>query len=41
VQELITELGKDFRKVMPVASQRFRGRAPGKLVSDVVRELTA
>ena len=40
VQPLIAELGADFRKVMPAASQRLRGRADGKLVAEVVRELT-
>jgi uncharacterized protein len=40
VGPLIAELGKDFRKVMPVASQKLRGRANGKVVADVVRELT-
>jgi len=40
VHELIAELGNDFRKVMPAASQRFRGRAPGKMVADIVREIT-
>ncbi len=40
VQPLIAEHGKDFRKVMPIASATFRGRADGKLVAEVVRELT-
>ncbi len=40
LQPLIAELGKDFRKVMPVASQKLRGRANGKLVADIVRDLT-
>jgi uncharacterized protein YqeY len=40
VQSLISEHGKDFRKVMPIASASFRGRADGKLVAEVVRELT-
>jgi uncharacterized protein len=40
VEPLIAELGKDFRKVMPVASQKLRGRANGRVVSEVVRELT-
>jgi uncharacterized protein len=40
LQPLIAEHGKDFRKVMPIASASFRGRADGKLVAEVVRELT-
>jgi len=40
VKTLIAELGSDFRKVMPVASQRFRGRADGKVVAEIVRALT-
>lgn len=40
VEGLIAELGREFRKVMPVASQRLRGRADGKFVADIVRELT-
>lgn len=37
---LIAELGGEFRKVMPAASQRLRGRADGKLVAEIVRDLT-
>ena len=40
LQPLIAEHGKDFRAVMPIASAQFRGRADGKLVAEVVRELT-
>ncbi len=40
VAPLIAEHGKDFRKVMPLASSQLRGRADGKLVAEVVRELT-
>jgi uncharacterized protein YqeY len=40
VDELIAQLGSEFKKVMPAASQHFRGRAPGKLVAEVVRERT-
>ena len=40
VKELVAELGTEFRKVMPVASTRFRGRADGKVVAEIVRELT-
>ena len=41
VTGLIAEQGKDFRKVMPLASRETRGRADGKRVSEIVRELTA
>ena len=40
VQALIGELGAEFRKVMPQAAQRLRGRADGKLVAEIVREMT-
>lgn len=41
VEPLLAEHGRDFKKVMPVAAQLLRGRADGKLVNEVVRELTA
>jgi uncharacterized protein YqeY len=41
VSKLIEENGKDFRKVMPLASKETRGRADGKRVSEIVREMTA
>ncbi|HEX2035820.1 MAG TPA: GatB/YqeY domain-containing protein [Chloroflexota bacterium] len=41
VEALIAEQGREFRKVMPLAAQRLRGRADGRLVNEVVRELTA
>jgi uncharacterized protein YqeY len=41
VAGLIAEHGKDFRKVMPLASKETKGRADGKRVSEIVRELTA
>ncbi len=41
VSRLIEENGKDFRKVMPLASKETRGRADGKRVSEIVREMTA
>lgn len=41
VQGLIAEHGKDFRKVMPVASRETKGRADGRRVQEIVRELTA
>ncbi|MGH2368410.1 MAG: GatB/YqeY domain-containing protein, partial [Chloroflexota bacterium] len=40
VEQLIAEQGREFRKVMPLAAQRLRGRADGRLVNEVVRELT-
>jgi len=40
IDALIAELGRDFRTVMPIAAQRLRGRANGKVVADVVRERT-
>jgi uncharacterized protein YqeY len=40
VEQLVAEQGRDFRKVMPLAAQRLRGRAEGRLVNEVVRELT-
>jgi hypothetical protein len=41
VGKLIVEHGKDFRAVMPLASKATKGRADGKRVSEIVRELTA
>ena len=41
VSHLIEENGRDFRKVMPLASKETRGRADGKRVSEIVREMTA
>ena len=41
VEPLIGQHGRDFKKVMPVAAQTLRGKADGKLVNEVVRELTA
>lgn len=40
VERLIAEQGKDFRKVMPLASKETKGRADGKRVSEIVREMT-
>ena len=37
----IAEHGKDFRVVMPLASKETKGRADGKRVSELVREMTA
>ncbi|HKV84565.1 MAG TPA: GatB/YqeY domain-containing protein [Ktedonobacterales bacterium] len=41
VSGLVAERGKDFRAVMPLASRETKGRADGKRVSEIVRELTA
>jgi len=40
VEPLVAQHGGEFKKVMPVAAQQLRGRAEGKLVNEVVRELT-
>jgi uncharacterized protein YqeY len=37
---IITREGKDFRKVMPLASRETKGRADGRHVQQLVRELT-
>src|SRR6185312_7979875 len=39
VARLIAEHGKDFRAVMPLASKEMKGRADGKRVSELVREM--
>ena len=39
VQETGASGPRDLGKVMPVLMQQFRGRAEGRLVNDVVREL--
>ena len=41
VQPLIAAHGRDFKKVMPVAAQALRGKADGRVVNEVVRELTS
>jgi uncharacterized protein YqeY len=40
VNQLVAEHGKEFRKVMPLASKETRGRADGKRVNTIVREMT-
>lgn len=40
VTQLVAENGKEFRKVMPLASKETRGRADGKRVNTIVREMT-
>lgn len=41
VASLIEQQGKDFRTVMPLASKETKGRADGKRVSEIVREMTS
>ncbi|HEU5348487.1 MAG TPA: GatB/YqeY domain-containing protein [Ktedonobacterales bacterium] len=41
VARLIEAHGKEFRAVMPLASKETKGRADGKRVSEIVREMTA
>lgn len=41
VAALIAQHGKEFKAVMPLASRETRGRADGKRVSEIVREMTA
>lgn len=41
VAGLIASEGKDFRKVMPAASRETKGRADGRRVQEIVRELTS
>ncbi len=41
VAKLITEHGKEFRAVMPLAAKATKGLADGKRVSEIVREMTA
>ena len=38
---LIAQHGKDFRAVMPLAAKETKGRADGKRVSELVREMTS
>lgn len=40
VAGLVAQQGKDFRKVMPIASRETKGRADGRRVQEIVRELT-
>ncbi len=41
VAGLIAREGKDFRKIMPLASKELKGQAEGKVINEVVKELTA
>src|SRR5581483_2965579 len=40
IAELIAQNAREFKVVMPLASKATRGRADGKLVSQLVREMT-
>jgi uncharacterized protein YqeY len=40
IAELIVAHGKEFKAVMPLASKATRGKADGKLVNQLVKELT-
>jgi uncharacterized protein len=40
VSDIIAREGKDFRKVMPAAARETKGRADGRRVQLIVRELT-
>jgi len=40
IADLIAQHGKEFKAVMPLASKATRGKADGKVVSQLVRELT-
>ena len=41
VAALVATHGKEFRAIMPLASRETKGRADGKRVQEIVRELTA
>ena len=40
VERIVSEQGKEFRKVMPVAAKELKGKADGARVQKLVRELT-
>src|SRR5258708_7632926 len=40
IADLIAQNGKEFKAVMPLASKATRGKADGKLVSQLVKEMT-
>jgi uncharacterized protein YqeY len=40
IAELIAQNGKEFKAVMPLASKATRGKADGKVVAQLVREMT-
>jgi uncharacterized protein len=41
VADLIAAHGKEFRAIMPLAAKETKGRADGKRVSAIDRELTS
>jgi uncharacterized protein YqeY len=41
ITPLIEREGKDFRKIMPLASKELKGKADGRLINEVVKELTS
>lgn len=40
ITDLIAQHGKEFKAVMPLASKATRGKADGKMVNQLVREMT-
>ena len=40
IERIITEQGKEFRRVMPLAAKETKGRADGARVQRMVKELT-
>lgn len=40
IADLVAQHGKEFKAVMPLASKATRGKADGKVVSQLVREMT-
>ncbi len=40
IADLVAQHGKEFKTVMPLASKATRGKADGKLVSQLVRDMT-
>ena len=41
VEALAAQHGREFRTLMPIAARALKGRADGRLVNEVVREVTA
>ena len=41
ITPLVKREGKDFRKIMPLASKELKGKADGRLINEVVKELTS
>jgi uncharacterized protein YqeY len=40
VRRIVAEVGPDFRKVMPAAAKELRGKADGKVIQEIVKEIT-